>query len=213
MEGESARLFVALDLPAAVRSALLAWRAPVLAASEGALRPVAEEALHVTLCFLGSLPLDAAEPVGAAVERAAGGWAAGGRADRGTDADGAEADGAPAVDGLALGAPLWLPRRRPHALTLALSDRDGALGRLQSALAAALAAGGWFEAEARPFLPHVTVARVRRAGDPRALARQELPEPPSAAFAGVAVTLYRSHLGRGGARYEALTRVSLREPA
>lgn len=208
MEGESARLFVALDLPAAVRSALLAWRAPVLAASEGALRPVAEEALHVTLCFLGSLPLDAAEPVGAAVQRAAGG-----RADRGTDADGAEADGAPAVDGLALGAPLWLPRRRPHALTLALSDRDGALGRLQSALAAALAAGGWFEAEARPFLPHVTVARVRRGGDLRALARQELPEPPSAAFAGVAVTLYRSHLGRGGARYEALTRVRLREPA
>lgn len=213
MAGESARLFVALDLPAAVLDALVAWREPVLAASEGALRPVAEEALHVTLCFLGSLPADEAGAIGAAVERAVGA-----AAERlvGADAGGGAPSGASVAQiagDLALGAPLWLPRRRPHALALAVADGDGSLGRLQGGLAAALAAGGWFEPEERRFLPHVTVARVRRSGDPRALARQELPEEPSAAFAGEAVTLYRSHLGRGGARYEALARVSLREPA
>jgi RNA 2',3'-cyclic 3'-phosphodiesterase len=197
---ERARLFVALDLPGAVREALVAWRTPLLAAWERELRPVPVAALHVTLCFLGSLPLDDADAIGAAVVRAV---TVGGAHSSGVGA------GGPPVGGLALGAPLWLPRRRPHALTLALADRDGALGRLQGELAAALAAGGWFDAEERPFLPHVTVARVRRSGDPRALARQELAEPPPLAFAGEAVALYRSHLGRGGARYEALTRVAL----
>jgi 2'-5' RNA ligase len=33
---------------------------------------------------------------------------------------------------------------------------------------------------------------------------------PPLAFAGAAATLYRSHLGRGGARYEPLARVDLR---
>lgn len=204
MAGERARLFVALDLPAEVRDALAAWRAPVLASCADALRPVPDEALHVTLCFLGSSPLDAAGAIGSAVEREA-------RAPRASGAEPGDADGggAPAVAGLSLGAPLWLPRRRPHALALAVDDGAGALGRLQGALAAALADGGWFTPEQRRFLPHVTVARVRRGGDPRARARQELPSPPSLAFAGAAVTLYRSHLGRGGARYEALTRVGL----
>ncbi|MBB4663423.1 RNA 2',3'-cyclic phosphodiesterase [Conexibacter arvalis] len=194
MEGQRARLFVALDLPAEVRAELIAWRAPLLVASDAALRPVADEALHVTLCFLGQQPLAAVEPLAAAIAEVTAG-------------------GSVAVGGLALGAPLWLPRRRPHALTVALRDRDGALGALQGALAAALAAGGWFAPEERPYLPHVTVARVRRGGDPRALARRELPAPPTHAFAGEAVTLYRSHLGGGGARYEALARERLRRAA
>src|SRR4051794_40314726 len=46
------RLFVALDLPDAVRDSLAAWQREN-AAREEALRPVASRALHVTLCFLG----------------------------------------------------------------------------------------------------------------------------------------------------------------
>ena len=57
----------------------------------------------------------------------------------------------------------------------------------------------------RPFRPHVTVARVRRGPRPS----RDLPDPPRATFAGEAVTLFRSHLGRGPARYEALERVEL----
>lgn len=204
MAGESARLFVALDLPREVRSALVEWRAPVLSAAEGVLRPVAEEALHVTLCFLGQVPVASAGAIGAAVELVVGEAGAG-------LAHGAGAAGTPIAGALALGEPLWLPRRRPHALTRAVADRDGSLGRLQGALAVALSDGGWYAAEERAFLPHVTVARVRRGSDLRALTQRELPAPPALAFAGEAVALYRSHLGSGGARYEALTRVPLRK--
>jgi 2'-5' RNA ligase len=77
---------------------------------------------------------------------------------------------------------------------------------VQSVLSAALARGGWYRPEPRSFLPHATVARVRRGGRvPR--------EPPSGvpqiSFDGTDVTLYRSHLDGAGARYEALRRVEL----
>ena len=45
-------MFVALDLPAEARRALAGWRDGLVAGRED-LRPVREEALHVTLAFLG----------------------------------------------------------------------------------------------------------------------------------------------------------------
>jgi RNA 2',3'-cyclic 3'-phosphodiesterase len=200
MEGGSARLFVALELPAEVRETLVAWRAPLLA-SEETLRPVAPEALHLTLCFLGQTPVEQIEPLGAVVAAVAAAWTE--------------------VGGLELGGPVWLPRRRPHALALALRDPRGELAALQGELAGALTAGGWLRDEERPYVPHMTVARVRRGGGrggggaegSRALARRALAAPPAQTFAGAAVALYRSHLGAGGARYEAIVRQSLRRPA
>lgn len=181
----AARLFVALELPPPAVAALVAWRDRALAqpGARDALRAVRRESLHVTLCFLGSLDERAVAPLAAAVAE--------------------EAARAGAVGGLALGAPLWLPRRRPRALALALTDHAGALGRLQASLAERLADHGWYERERRPYLPHVTVARVRAGQRPPRVA---LPPDPRAAFAGAAVTLYRSHLAPSGARYEPLAR-------
>jgi 2'-5' RNA ligase len=86
-------------------------------------------------------------------------------------------------------------------LTVALADPDGVLGELQASVSEALAAARLYEPEARPFRPHVTVARLRAgARAPRALGVQ--PEP--LAFTAGAVTLYRSQLRRGGAVYEPL---------
>lgn len=77
----------------------------------------------------------------------------------------------------------------------------GALARLQSALAQKLHAGGWYAPQARPYLAHVTVARVGKGQ--RALAVP--PPPPTLTLADTAsVTLYRSHLSPRGSRYEAL---------
>ena len=45
---------MALDLPGRVREGLVAWQARAL--TDPALRPVAPETLHVTLCFLGYQP-------------------------------------------------------------------------------------------------------------------------------------------------------------
>jgi len=158
----------------------VAWRTPLVRELDG-LRAVAPDALHVTLCFLGWQPQEAIAPLRELVEECAA--ASGG------------------VAGLALGEPLWLPRRRPRVLAVALEDRHGALGALQERVVERLAAAGRHDPEARPYLPHVTVARVRsgtRPGD-------ALAAPPPLAFDGAAVTLYRSRLQPSGARYEPLS--------
>ncbi|HZU40330.1 MAG TPA: RNA 2',3'-cyclic phosphodiesterase [Solirubrobacteraceae bacterium] len=177
------RLFVALELPPSAQAELARWAAgSVGALSE--LRLLRAEDLHATLCFLGSLPAGAAGEIVAALGPVA---------------------ALPAAP-LALGEPLWLPRRGPRVLAVALADREGALARTQSALAAILAERGWYRPEARPFLPHVTVARVRHGARIRA---GDLAPPAAMGFPGARVTLYRSRLGRGGARYEAVGGVEL----
>jgi 2'-5' RNA ligase len=181
----SARLFAALDLPAPVRDAMGAF-GRAAAGDDFALRPVGDDALHVTLVFLGHRPLDDIEPAREAVRAAA------------------AAVSEPGSHQLSLGEPLWLAPRRPHVLTVEVLDASGALFALQERVVAELADAVGFEPERRRFRPHVTVARVRHGARPR---QRDLPDAPSASFAGEAVTLYRSYLGGGPARYEALERV------
>src|SRR5215213_2994155 len=59
--GKRLRLFIALDLPADVRRQIVRWGDHELA--DPALRPVDEEALHVTLAFLGQRPEAEVEPL------------------------------------------------------------------------------------------------------------------------------------------------------
>lgn len=184
MSDERARLFVALELPGDVRGALFAW-AHEHVGSMPRLRVVDADSLHVTLCFLGARPAGEVGEIAAAC----------------TDA----LSGHPAAP-LSVGDALWLPPRRPRLLTVELGDDDGRLAAVQAALAAALTDGGFYEPETRPFLAHVTVGRVQREGRPR---RVDLPAPAPARFRGERVTLFRSRLGNGPARYEALASVTL----
>ena len=179
-----ARLFVALELPERVRAELATWRDGVLARVDG-LRPVSEAGLHATLCFLGGRPEEELAAIGEAVRLGVG-----------------EAGPPP----LALGEPMWLPRSRPRVLAVAVEDAAGGLGDLQACVGAALEAAGVWRPERRPFLGHVTVARVRSGARVRAV---ELAPAPALRFEGAAVVLYRSHLSRAGARYEPLSRVDL----
>jgi RNA 2',3'-cyclic 3'-phosphodiesterase len=182
--GERARLFVALELPAEARTAVQEWRSAQLARVDG-LRLVESEALHVTLCFLGSQPVGQIDSIArACAEMAAG-------------------SGRPA---LALGDPIWLPRRRPRVVAIGVEDRERTLAEIQLRLARVLAAGGWYEPERRGFRPHVTVARAARSARPRAL---EPVVPVALRFLGDEVTLMRSRTGAGGARYERLASVTL----
>jgi 2'-5' RNA ligase len=183
---DRARLFVALELPEDVRAALERWRSAVLGGVDG-LRSIPLESLHVTLCFLGALPVSQIEPIGAAVADAL-----------------RRSGGSGAVPGLALGPPTWLPRRRPNVLAVGVEDRRGALAAAQSAVAGALVEGGWFSPESRPFLAHVTVARVARG---RRVRPVEVISPAPLEFAGAAITLFRSRADPRGARYEALRSV------
>lgn len=129
------RLFVALDLPLAIRTSLAAWASRAVGSDER-LRLVAAESLHVTLVFLGERP-DAA-PVAASLP-----------ADLGSSPP------------LALDGPLWLSPRRPHVLTVALADPSEGLARIHASVLDAMVRSAGHEPEGRRFRPHVTVARVR----------------------------------------------------
>jgi 2'-5' RNA ligase len=181
---ERARLFVALELPEPVLAGLARWRDQTVSGLPG-WRPVPQDALHVTLCFLGSRATEEIDAIGAAIERAL------------------DVYGPPR---LSLGEGLWLPDRRPRVLAARIEDSTGVLERLQATLADALSAGGWYAPETRPFLAHATVARVRRG---LRAATGELLAASSVEFTAANVTLFRSRLERGGARYEALCTVAL----
>jgi 2'-5' RNA ligase len=181
--GATARLFVAVDLPDAVRRELTRWARGAAASARGAggrLRLLEAETLHVTLCFLGAQPVGALDAIARA---ATGAWTE-------------------PIGELALGAPVWLPKRRPRALAVELhDDARGALAALRDGVADALEAVCAFEREPRRFHPHVTVARLRAGDAPR---ERALAPTPQLAFAPVALTLYRSWLGPAGASYEAV---------
>jgi 2'-5' RNA ligase len=178
------RLFVALDLPDVVRGQMLGWGARTLSHIPG-VRLQRPSAMHVTLCFLGGQPAGEVEAIADAVRGAV---------------------GARSQLTLTPGAPIWLPSPRPRVAAIELIDDTGELAALQSSLAAALEQGGWYERERRRFLAHVTVARIARNG-PRP--PPELPAPPAVPIVAPSVSLYRSHTGPSGARYEPLATVAL----
>jgi 2'-5' RNA ligase len=193
------RLFVALDLPRDVRDAVAGWARRARRGS-AQMRLVDGGMLHVTLCFLGSRPLAEVPALAGALGEAVRGLH--GEVFVGTS--GGEA-GTP-VDGLTLGAPLWLPPRRPRLLAVEIHDPLEGLNELHGEIVRAARAAIDWEPERRRFRPHVTVARMREGAAPRG---RELEPTPALAFAGEAVTLYRSWLAPEGASYEALERVEL----
>jgi 2'-5' RNA ligase len=178
------RLFAALDLPDEMRGRLLAWGAGALSAVPGT-RLQRPEAMHVTLCFLGGQPAANVGAIADAMRRAV--------------------DARSAVTLTAVAA-IWLPPRRPRVAAAQLADATGELAALQASLATALADGAWFSPERRRFLPHVTVARVGRRGPPHP---PELAPPPAVSATAHSVSLYCSHTGPAGARYEPLATVRL----
>jgi 2'-5' RNA ligase len=188
----TARLFIAVDPPADVREELLAWARAAVArmtmqrgrGGVGDMRLLESEALHVTLCFLGGRPVGEIETIGSLLERCA-----------------------RRVGELSLGAPLWLPPRRPRTLAVEVHDGDGALARLHETLRGALVEATSWQAERRRFRAHITVARMRgrsaarrssHAGEPALLAT------PPLSFTPASIVLYRSWLSKAGASYEAL---------
>jgi 2'-5' RNA ligase len=213
--GATARLFVAVDPPEEVCGELAAWARAALGGVGAAepdrrerpapakVRVLGAETMHVTLCFLGGRPIGEVEAIAAALQ-------------------------APPAQGVELhvGAPLWLPPRRPRALALELHDRTGALTRLHASVRDALAGTVDWQPERRRFRPHVTVARIGRGGDRRGRAAgrrrsrsdadgtpQELALAPSPqlSFAVGELVLYRSLLSREGARYEPIATRALSE--
>jgi 2'-5' RNA ligase len=182
--GEQARLFVAASLPAAVRAELARWARSGVAVGPGSgLRRLEPETMHLTLCFLGDQPLASVDALAVAL--------------------GGLAEAVAEVGELVVGAPVWLPPRRPRALAIEIGDPDGALRALRAALAREIAATIDWVPQRQHFRPHVTVARIRPGGPPPGA----LAVTPQLRFACERVALLRSHLEPAGARYEELASV------
>jgi 2'-5' RNA ligase len=189
LKSPRARLFVALDLPDRVRDSIAAWGRGALA--DPALRPVARGNLHITLAFLG--------------------WVAEREIPRLTEIVEASGGTAPRIG---LGNPVPRPERGQPRLFALPAESPGVI-ELQAELEGKLVAARLYEPEKRPFWPHVTVARVRRAerGSRRPASVSEppgrLPEDLLRPFDGVRVRLYRSQLQPQGAQYTPLAQVEL----
>jgi 2'-5' RNA ligase len=191
--GATARLFVAVDPPGHVREHLAVWALSAAAGmgsrvTEGGARPLRllePETLHLTLCFLGNRPVHEIEAIGSTLSA----W----------DTDLGE---------LSVGAPLWLPRRRPRALAVEIRDPAGGLTRLHETVTRAISEATAWEPERRRFRAHITVARMREQrrtrGRAAAGADPRLPATPQLRFTPESVVLYRSWLSRAGATYEAI---------
>jgi len=185
---------VAVDPPKDVRNALADWARSAIRAADARARGgtpprlLDPESLHVTLCFLGERPTEEIDSLSSRLATC----------------------GGPTGE-LSLGAPLWLPPRRPRTLAVELHDEQGRLASLQKAVAAALEEleASSLIAEGRPnppakhrhYRPHVTVARMRSDAAPR---ERTLPPTPALSFLPAELVLYRSWLSPDGASYEPL---------
>jgi RNA 2',3'-cyclic 3'-phosphodiesterase len=181
LKSPRARLFVALELPEEVVDAAAGWSRAALGPVEE-LRLVRPESLHVTLVFLGYQAERDIERI-AEVSLAEGG----------------------AAFELTPEGTVPVPRSRPRLFALGLEDRGGAVVGWQEGLSRRLEAAGLYEPEKRPFWPHVTLARVKRAAKvSRGLELPELPPELRQPFTASRVTLFRSTLKPSGAVYEPL---------
>jgi len=167
--GETRRLFVACDLPREVTSAIVAWQKTELA---GHTQVRVAAAVHLTLCFLGDVPVTRVDEVAATL---------------------ATVPFPPLA--LDVSDVLFLPGHGARrVIALELTDLSGSLVALQGDVSRALAESGLYGPERRPFLPHVTVARYRRPGPPFPLQIVNVSR-----FGVDRMVLYSSLLERAGA--------------
>ena len=184
MSSERWRCFVAVPIGEALRAEL---RATVDGwRGQADLRWADPDGWHVTLAFLGSIP---AESVPALVERLV-----------------APAVANPVVSVRTGGIGAFPAPARARVAWYGVQDEGGRLARLASDVAIALGLDA-----TRPFRPHLTLARARHPVDLRSwLASASAPE---GALDVDRLTLMRSHLGGGPARYETLATTTLGVPA
>ena len=171
---ERLRLFCALRLPDEIGGAVVGWQRAHL--RDG--RIVPPEHLHLTLAFLGSRPLGDVASIARELRAAA------------------------ASAGRICFEPVRYRETRSVGM-LVLDDEDGASGALARDLHERLRRLGVYEPEKRPWLPHITVLRFKRAP------RLAPPLPDLGRFSPSDAALYHSVLRSTGAQYEALETAAL----
>jgi 2'-5' RNA ligase len=186
------RAFVAVEIPGEVRAALEAVQSHLRQRRVRA-RWVRPAGMHLTLKFLGDIPVEQVAGVADALQAAA----------RGRAAFSLTVAGIGVFPGL----------RRPRVIWAGLSGGTGPLSDLQRSVEERLAALG-FPREDRPFHAHLTLGRCSEAvgSDLMAEALNFFAARGFGEFDVRELVLFQSDLKPSGAVYTALARVKLNEP-
>lgn len=191
---EQIRTFIAIELDEPTKTQLTDLQKRLkVEMPERAIRWVRAEGIHLTLKFLGDVPVTRIERIAEELKEACRGFA-----------------------------PFWLKfgglgcfpnPRRPRVVWVGIEEETGTLARLQRAIEKRLAPLG-YPPEKRPFNPHLTLGRVRsrvRSGELRRVG--ELIEAADIGLVSEmearAVGLIRSDLGPSGAVYTPLAEAPL----
>jgi len=177
------RLFVACDLPETARTALAAQARRCARDADG--RPTPPDKLHLTLAFLGPVPIRLIPPVADAVRRACRGHAPITTHEHATG-------GIPGAE-------------RSRIVAAVLADPDARLAALAAAVARRVRPLVPGFRPAMPFWPHITLVRLRRPAPITTVVTDT-----EQMFAFDRVTLYASRSAPGGtSQYVPLAHVAL----
>jgi 2'-5' RNA ligase len=184
------RLFVALELPEKIRARLIEHIARLRRMVPDARASWSRaDNLHLTLKFLGDIPVKNVERLSVAASSAA--------------------NKVEPFEFVIEGCGTFPAKGQPRILWVGIGDESGQLSVLHQALEEECAKAG-FPREQLPFHPHLTIGRVRQAQGSRELAARhsEVGFESETARASELV-LIRSELRSGGSRHTAISRHSL----
>lgn len=182
------RVFVAVGLSAEAREQLVDAVARIRREVPDGIQWANPDGMHLTLKFLGNIPVESVDPLLERVE----------------SISDLHAPFPLHLDGLGV----FPNPRRPRVLWAGVGGDLDALGRLQQAMEEGVNALG-YRPEERPFRPHITLGRPRRSVPDGQLGRigsvlSSLDPPASVAWDVAAVDVMRSELHPSGARYTVL---------
>ena len=189
------RLFIGVELPEAVKEMAAQQLDEVkqrirIAAPSASIRWVEPANLHVTLWFIGEVDETRANALRSSMQ---------------------PLFATPRFDVKLEGLGAFPPGGPPRVIWIGVAAGREPLVALHGEIRDRLAPLG-YEPEARPFSPHLTVARVKDIGRGARAVRAVLADHPVAlqAYSQAAVTLFRSRTSPKGAEYESLLRVPLK---
>jgi 2'-5' RNA ligase len=184
------RTFVAIPLPGEIQAALAGLQRRLARHHAETIRWMEPKSIHVTLRFLGGIDPELAPDIAREIEAAA---TSTGR-----------------FQLRMAGTGTFPPKGRPKVVWAGIEGEVKRLERLRARVEGALARVG-FEPEARPFLPHVTLGRIKQEVRPphdwragQAFQKLNL-AGPELEYTVDRVTLFRSHMDHAGVTYEALS--------
>jgi len=182
MERNTYRTFIAIEIPANLRAAVIDYikrlrnRVPDVSASWSR-----EDNLHLTLRFLGDVPVARMGDVSTAASAAA------------------RASGP--FELILAGSGVFPPRGKPSVLWIGIEDPHGALQTVQQRLEEECAARG-FTRDARAFHPHLTLARIRKPHGAKDLATAHVTADFAVqTFTAKELVVFRSELLPQGSRH------------